>query len=260
MAAVTQDVEPVGASRPPVVRRWLPVAFYGGLLVVLVGVLLEVWATVLPGGLATRIGHNTEGYLFALVLGAWIQLVRPRLAGTTREVPVTAATSVLALAAGLGLLATDWASRFVTLNEPLVALAALIPFAQVRGPWSRRLALGISGAALLLMVVGGERIQVVTDQAEALGFLLLVPLALGVVDSGVLRPSSTTSAVLRWLWYAAMLVVPVLLSYLEYQVGVDGFLGTGTRFGVRIAESFIGTLLLSAYFAVGLGWTGRRRP
>lgn len=258
MAAMTQD-ETSRDRRPPVVRRWLPVLFYGGLLVVLVGVLLQVWAALLPGGLGTRIGHNTEGYLFALVLAAWIQFVRPRLAGSRQEVPVTAVAGVLALAAGLGLLATDWASRFVTLNEPLVALAVLIPFAQVRGPWSRRLALGIAGTALVLMVVGGERIQVVTDQAEALGFLLLVPLALGVVDSGVLDPRSTTSTALRWLWYVALLVVPVALSVLEYQVGVEGLLGTGTRFGVRIAESFIGTLLLSAYFAVGLGWTGRQR-
>lgn len=259
MATVTDPLAHQGSERPAVVRRWLPVLFYGGLLLALAGVLVPFWSALLPGSLATRVGHNSEAYLFALVLAGWIQYVRPRLRGSSREVLVTAAVAASALAAGLGLLASGWDSRFVTLNETFLALAVLVPWVQVRGPWSRRLALGIAGVALVLMVVGGERVDVVTDQAEALGFLLLVPLALGVVDTGVLDPAGTTSTARRWVWYAAMLVVPVLLSTLEYRVGTQGLLGTGTRFGVRIAESFIGTLLVSAYLAVGLGWTGRRR-
>lgn len=247
-----------GSHRPDAVRRVLPVLVYGGLLILLVGVLAQLWSALLPGSLATRIGHNSEGYLFTLVLAAWIQYVRPRLAGAPREVIATAAAAVLALATGLGLLASGWDSRFVTLNETCIALSVLIPWTQVRGPWSCRLALAISGVALVLMVVGGERVPLVTDQAEALGFLLLVPLALGVVDTGVLDPTTTTSTARRWLWYVAMLAVPVVLSTLEYRIEVDGLLGTGTRFGVRITESFIGTLLLSAYLAIGLGRTGRR--
>lgn len=259
MATSTELTAAEGAERPPAVRRLLPVLFYAGLLVLLLGVLLTVWKQVLPDPVASRVGHNTEGYLLALVLAAWIQYVRPRLRRSPLEVPVTAAAAVVALAAALGLLASGWDSRFVTLNEPLVALAVLVPYAQVRGAWSRRLSVAIPAVALLLMVVGAERNQLITDQAESLGFLLLVPLTIGVIDSGVLDPRSTTSTPLRWGWYAVMVVLPVLLSVLEYQVGVDGAAGTATRFGVRIAESFIGTLLLSAYFAVGLGWTGRRR-
>ncbi len=259
MATVSEPSVAAGAERPPVVRRVLPLLFYGGLLVLLLGVLLTVWQQVLPGPVASRVGHNTEGYLLALVLAAWIQYVRPRLARSALEVPLTAAAALVALAAALGLLASGWDSRFVTLNEPLVALAVLLPYAQLRGVWSRRMSVALPAAALLLMLVGAERNELVTDQAESLGFVLLVPLTMGLVDSGVLDPRSTTRAPVRWGWYVTMLVLPVLLSVLEYQVGVGGAAGTATRFGVRIAESFIGTLLLSAYFAVGLGWTGRRR-
>jgi len=237
----------------------LPLLFYGGLLLALLGVLVPVWPAVLPGPLASRIGNNTEAFSFALVLAAWIQFVRPRLTGSSREVLGTVCAAVLFLAAGLGLLVSGWDSRFVTLNEPLVALSVLIPFVQLRRPWARRLAVPLAGTALLVMVVGGERISLVTDQAESLGFLLLVPVALDVVDRGVLDPSSTTSVLRRRLWYAALVVAPVLLSVVQYRLGVDGLVGTGTRFGVRIAESFIGALLLSLYFAVGLGWTGRHR-
>ena len=90
MATVTRPpVAAHGSERPAAVRRFLPPLFYGGVGLALVGSLVPFWSDVLPGPLATRIGHNSEAYLFVLVLAAWIQYVRPRLAGSSREVVVT---------------------------------------------------------------------------------------------------------------------------------------------------------------------------
>ena len=47
------------------------------------------------------------------------------------------------------------------------------------------------------------------------------------------------------------------MSVLEYKVEVGGLVGEFTRYGVRIHEAFIAMLLLSLYFAVALGRTGR---
>ena len=64
--------------------------YYIGLLAVLLGVLFKEWAKVVPHGIATQIGHNSEGYLVALVVPAWIQFIRPKLVGKRAEWVVTA--------------------------------------------------------------------------------------------------------------------------------------------------------------------------
>ena len=59
---------------------------------------------------------------------------------------------------------------------------------------------------------------------------------------------------------STLVLVPVALSVLEYQIGVDGILGVAIQYGVRVTEAFVCLLLVELYLAVGLGWTGRRRP
>ena len=53
-------------------------------------------------------------------------------------------------------------------------------------------------------------------------------------------------------------MVPIVLSVLEYQVGVDGVAGVAVRYGVRVTEAFVCLLLVEVYLAVLLGRTGRR--
>src|SRR5688500_13359197 len=95
----------------------LRVAFYGGLLLLMAAILLELLGGVLPDGLARRIGFNSEGYTLALMVAAWIEFVRPRLLGSRRQWPVTLGVSLACAAIGIALLSTDLPSRFRTLNE-----------------------------------------------------------------------------------------------------------------------------------------------
>ena len=238
-------------------KRALPVVFYGGLALVLASILFQWLGRITPDAVATRVGHNSEGYLAALVVAGWIQYARPRLTGHRREWVVTGVVAAVALAIGLLLLASDLPSRWRTLNETFLALALLLPYLQLRRPLPRVLAGGIA-AGLLVVVVVFESTAAVTDLAETFGILILAPVALDLVDRGILDRDAGTSTRARWLWYGALVLVPVALSVLEYQIGVDGILGVAIRYGVRVTEAFVCLLLVELYLAVGLGWTGRR--
>ncbi len=231
--------------------------FYGGLLVVLAGVLFQVWAEVLPSRIAAEIGHNSEAYVAALAIGAWVQYVRPRLVDASNEWMITGAAAMICLGAGVGLIASDWASRFRTLNETFLALALLLPYLQRHRRPSRRVAVGLAVAVLVVVLVS-QQTQLGTDLAESFGMLMLAPIAFDAVDRSILQPTEYTSPGVRYGWYAAMIVLPVTMTVLEYEAGVGGLLGEITRYGVRIHESFIAMFLLEIYFVVALGRAGTR--
>lgn len=240
----------------PARTRALVVSFYVVVAAVLLGVLLQVFPAVLPDGLASRIGHNSEGYLLALVVAGWIQFARPRLAVSRREWSLTAVVAVVSLVVGLLLLASDLPSRFRTLNETFLALALLLPYLQLRRPLPRYLA-GAIALVVAAVVVLFNRTAGVTDLAETLGILLLAPIAFDLVDRGILDPGARTSSWLRRAWYALLVAVPVSLSLLEYRIGVDGLAGEAVRYGVRVTEAFVCLLLVELFLAVLLGRRGR---
>ena len=119
--------------------------YYGGLALVLALILLQLLDEVLGKRLATHIGHNSEAYLAALVLSAWIQYVRPRLAGKRAEWPTALLVGVIMLVIGIVLVQTHLPSRFRTLNEAFIALGILIPYVQARRPVSRVIPMGCPG-------------------------------------------------------------------------------------------------------------------
>ena len=240
-------------------RTVLLVAFYAAVAAVLLGILTQVLPLFLPDAVAGRIGHNSEGLLLALILAAWIQFVRPRVAGTDREWLVTSLAAGLCLALGLFLILTDLPSRFRTLNEPLLAAALLLPYVQVRRPLPGRTALWLAMGVLAVTVVF-NRTAIITDLAEMLAALILVPLALDVFDRGILDPESETSRPTRYGWYAFLVLAPIVFSVLEYQVGFDGLLGEALRYSVRIAEVFITLLLVELYAAAMRSRTVRLQP
>lgn len=237
--------------------RVLAAVYYGALLLVLASVLFQLLGKVAPSTVSVRIGHNTEGYLAALALAAWIQFVRPRLTGGRAEWAVVAVVAVVSIAIGVLLIASDLPSRWRTLNETFLALGLLLPYLQLRRPVPRGLAAGLA-IVLFLGVVAFESTAAVTDLAETFGLLILAPIGFDLVDRAILDDRATTSPRLRWGWYAALVVVPIVLSVLEYRVGVDGIVGTAVRYGVRITEAFVCMLLVQLYLAVALGRTGPR--
>lgn len=210
---------------------------------------------LLPAGVAQKVGADSEGFLLALVLPLWIQFVRPRLRGASAWlVPLLAAS--FALIAGVVLYRTTTVTSSIkTLNETLLALAVLLPYVQRRRPLPTGVALGTVTLVGVLILLG-DRLPLVTRLAEAFGMLLLVPLALDIVDRGVLDPQARTSARLRWFWYAALLLLPLAVAAL-HRADLAGLPGTVVSYAARAQEAFVGVLLLNLYLAVALGRTGR---
>jgi len=237
----------------------LTVLFYTSLTAVVAAVLLQALPLLLPEALAVRIGHNSEGLVLALLLAAWIQFARPRLAGDDRAGRWTALVAAACVVLAVALLLSDLPSRFRTLNETFLAAAILIPYLQWRRPLPYRLAVWLP-LAVLAATVAFNRTAPVTNLAETLGVLLLAPIAFDLVDRAVLDERAHTSRPVRWAWYVLLVVAPVVFSVLQYGIGVDGLAGEAVRYAVRITEAFVALLLIELYFAVGHGRTGRPAP
>jgi hypothetical protein len=233
------------------------VLYYGGLALVLALILLQLLDEVLGKRLATHIGHNSEAYLAALVLSAWIQYVRPRLAGKRAEWPTALLVGVIMLVIGIALVQTHLPSRFRTLNEAFIALGILIPYVQARRPLSRVISYGLPGVALLLVLVIGDR-GLVRDQAESAVMLILIPIGLDLIDRGILQSDAVTSVRARWSWYAALVLIPVVFVALRKGAHVDGWAGNRMLYSQRGLEGYIAAFFIEVYFAVFLGWVGRR--
>ncbi|HEY2795912.1 MAG TPA: hypothetical protein VGJ28_26350 [Micromonosporaceae bacterium] len=233
--------------------------FYVGVVALLAGVLFKIWPDVLPKGLATRIGHNSEGYATILAVAPWIQFIRPRIAGKRYEWLITG-IGFLALA-GLtaAMLAGDWASRFKTLNEGTAAAAVLIPYVQLRRPFPRWVAWTVFLVVTVATIVTSKTVAT-TDMAESWVMVVFAIAGFDLIDTGILNRDAVTSAVARWSYYAFLVVVPILCSLAEYHWGAGSsrLYGETVRFMVRVDESFIFAIFTLFFFAVGLGRTGRR--
>ena len=233
------------------------VAYYSLLLIATAAIQLQLLPRLLPDPIATRVGHNSEGYVLALVIAAWIQFVRPRLHLSDRRLLTVIAVSTLCFAVAMLLFLSDYPSRIKTLNETFFALAVLIPYVQLQRMPSRRTAVLHSALVLLVIVIAGST-ALVTDLAETLGALLLTPIGLYVVDRGILDETAKTWPPWRYAWYAMLLTLPFVMSGLQYDIGLSGILNDTTRYIVRFHEAFVFILLVELFFAVGLGRTGRR--
>jgi hypothetical protein len=230
-----------------------------GLYYGLLGVLLVLAVTgragdVLPGWVGTHVGDDSEGILLAIVLPAWIQFARPRVAGTRREWPLTALAVAVLAGLGVWMYATGpLPGNVETLNEPLLALAVLVLYVQPARPLPRALVAGAVAGSLLLFVTAAGW-QPGTSLAEMLAMLVLVPVGLDLVDRAILDPGARTSGAVRWAWYAFLLATPIVISVLA---GVlTGAAGDAATYLNRVQEAWLGVLLVELYFAVGHGRVG----
>ncbi|MBA3523939.1 MAG: hypothetical protein H0T85_05210 [Geodermatophilaceae bacterium] len=242
-------------------RRLVSGLFYGGLGLLMLLILTATLSDVLPAAVARRVGFNSEGYTFALLLAAWIQSALPRLRGRAR-MPLALLAGVLCAVVALALFDGDWTSRVKTLNEAFFGLALVLPYTALRRPLPRWVPPALSAVVLVAIAY-----TITTDNpdspavllAESFALYLLVPIAFDVVDRGILQPRAVTTAAVRWSFYLALVVVPVAVV----EIGVDQRQGSGfpevLEYVGRIHEGVIGILLVVVFFAVGLGRTGRRR-
>lgn len=239
--------------------KWISAVYYSVLVVLQLLAITGRLGDVLPSALATHLGKDSEAILLALCLPAWIQFARPRLAGTRREWPLTMLAAAGFAALGIWMYVTGPIPGNVeTLNEPLFALAALLPYVQLRRPVARLVAVGLP-AAILLLILTASGSRLVTDLAETLAMLVLVPLGLDVVDRAILDPRAATSRTVRWSWYALMLALPAFIS-LVLAGAFTGAADDAVRYAVRVQEAWVSVLLLQLYFAVGHRRGGRQAP
>lgn len=239
-------------------RQILAALIYLVVAVVLVACLVPFLKDVLPAHLATQVGHNSEGYVIALIVIPWIAAARPRLAGTRAEWPVTVLVGLVAVAVGVLLIVSDLPSRIRTLNEGFIAAGLLLPYVQLRRPVPRALPWCVLVVAVLVAVLFNHNSEV-TDLAEVWGALVLVPLTVDVFDRVIQDPAAPVRQWLRWPWLAVLVVVPVLCSYLDSRDDVTGVLNQVVHYVARCNEDFVAAVLISLVLGVVLGGAGRGR-
>lgn len=222
--------------------------FYGGLLVLMCLILARVLDDVLPGGVGRSVAFDSEAYVVVLLLAPWIQYVRPRLAGTAWQWPIAAAAAAACVVVGVLLYRSDLPSQFRTLNEAFLA-GIMIAYVQPRRPVPRWIPVVIAAGLLAVIVVASDT-RLVTDLAEGLGVVILLPLAVDVFDRRILEPAAPRSPALTYAWYAFLVLAPIIFSVLNRAVDSGNALDSAARYGVRPQEAFVAVPLLGLYFAV----------
>jgi len=210
-------------------------------------------ADVLPSGLARQLGHNSEAYLLAFLLCAWIQWILPLSLRRRQSAAVAVMVGALSLILAIVLKETDIPITISTLNETFFALAFVLPYIHLRG----RMPLApVISAVVVIGLLAGHDTDIVVLGAEAWIVIVLVPLAFDVFDRRVLDNSAPVAHLRRLAWMAFLIVVLLLAEVLE------GHLGHGHVEGIRdyiqrANEAFIALLLVHAFFAY---WVPSTRP
>lgn len=234
------------------------VLFYAAVAGALIVIVAKKLSLIMPTGLATQIGHNSESLAFALLICAEIQLLRPRIMRSTHPWAIALPGGVFFLVAGYLLEHSDLLPSIVTLNEPVVAAGLMLLYITLPRPLP---AAPIIGAVILVLIVAFFNTALVLDQAESLVPFLIAPFALDVFDRTILEPHRTDRPVLRLCWCCALVAVGVALMILARWARRDlqGPLRLGIDYGERASESYWGWLLVHFYFSYWLGrrWRGR---
>lgn len=233
----------------------------GAYLLVTVALLVlvtKVHAQVLPSGLAGQIGHNSESLLFALLVCASIEFVRPWASSIGRPWVITVAGALALWAIAWALLQTGWTSSVVTLNEPIVAAGFLLLYITIPRPfrlWP------VAFAVILAFIVIFFDTAFVLDQAESLVPFLIAPIALDAVDRTILEPDQPDRNGLRIVWIGALLVIG--LGFMALAPGAREDLGSGLNlaidYGHRASEAYWGWILVHVHFAYVARTSNRRR-
>lgn len=146
--------------------------------------------------LRTKIGHNSEAFLFAILVPAEIQVLR----GLTRTRFLLGAmviVGMVSIALGLMLKSADIAPTLVTLNEPIIAAGFVLLYLCL--PRSRAIAIAIAVLTVLYIIIFFNT-GFVLDQAESLVPLALVGPALDIFDRTILQPFQPEESALRVGW------------------------------------------------------------
>jgi len=236
-------------------RRARATLFYATSAVLLGLMMAKVLPDLLPAGLASQIGHNSEAVLYAALVCATIELVRAHRPPTARSWLLVGVFAAACIALAAALKASDLPSSIATLNEALagVGLTALY----INLPRPIRWPLAWSAAVLLFVVVFFDT-GLVVDQAESLVPLMIAPIALDVVDRSLLEPDQPNRPQRRLIWCACLVGLAVLSMLLARMVRPDlaGPFDYGVDYSQRAAEAYWGWLVIHVYLGFWLPWRG----
>jgi hypothetical protein len=230
---------------------------YGSCVLLILGSTTGFLARSLPTAIGPRLAHNSEAWVLILGLSAWIQFVGPKLKDRRDEWPITALAAVAFFLGGIVMVYASIPVTVATLNEGMFGLALLVPYVQVRRPIPSAVPWLVAGL-VTIVAIAFNGTGVVTDQAETIGFLVLIPIGLDAVDRGILDDVATTRRAVRFAWYSFLVAFPLLEAVVERH-SPHGIAGHAFRYGVRMNESFIAALAISLYFAVALGRVGSQQ-
>jgi hypothetical protein len=241
----SSDVRQMPGSKPSGWVLLRLVLFYGGLGLLLLLIITQ-HLNWLPHHfhLAKRVSDNSEGYVLALIVCAWIHWARPAAIQRRQLIPISVVGAVVSF--GLALLCKfgGLPPKIATLNEGFFGAAFVIAYVAVRRPlrWAPLFSV-VAVVGLLL----SSNTSIVIKGAEAWMVLVLAPLGFDLFDRAILDPKARESQVLRLLWMAILIAVPVLAAALHHHVG-HGHIAGIRDYISRANEAFVGLLLVHAYF------------
>jgi hypothetical protein len=235
-------------------QAWLPALYYGGVGLLLLLIVTGAWVHIVPGTVGRHIAFDSEGYLLALVLPAWIEFVRPRLRGRPAEWPVTVGVGLVTLAVFVFMYeTTSIPGSIKTLNETVMALAFLFVYVQSwRRPTKAVAALcSLVVLGVLLATDHSSLVAFPTNTAEGFLMLILAPIAFDITDTQILRPDRPSPLRVRVVWWALLVLIPLAVVGLEH-LHFHGTFGDFIRYASRPQEAFVGMLMIELYFALRL--------
>lgn len=248
---------------------WVVVVVSGGLLLLLAAVVTGVTSRILPSPLASKVGYNSEGYLFASVLIPWVYYLarHPR---SRRRAHVSGLLGALWLVAGWGLLNSSLPSAIKTLNEPALALGIVLPYVALRRPFAGWVPPTLVCSCLIAIGLGmltarpDAGVPMGQDNwviylGEGVFLVLLTVVALDLVERWMLDASAwPLPRAWRGVFYAMLVATPIVVSAMGSSARVGDLWHNMTlNYLGRVHESFVGVFLVCGTLLL-VSWVERR--
>lgn len=239
-------------------RRIRSALFYSTMAVALLVLVVKGQQLVLPSGLATQIGHNSEAFLFAILVAAQIQILRTRVR-TPRLLIGMTGCGALMVVLGLALRESSLPPTVTTLNEPVIGAGFLLFYLCL--PRSRTTAL-LSAVSVTLFIVVLSDTAFVIDQAESLVPLVLAGPAFDIVDRRLLIGDASGTKAVWMSWVVGLTLLAVLLIPVGAWARADlsGAPAATIDYLRRAIEGYWGWVFVHVYFAflLGVAWRNSR--
>jgi hypothetical protein len=225
-----------------------------GLFIIIQGDLLPA---LLPTKLAAQVGNEGEAVMFAALMAATVQWVRPWASAKANPYLAVAPLALASVAFGIYLLYSDLPGRFATYSESFVAAGVLAFYVLVPRPF--RQAIWLTPIVLAIIVLGYDTTFVI-KQSEDLVMIMLAPITFDVVDRTILDPDAEERPRLRLAW-----CVSLVLAWLVFwqtadamRPNISGPFENAVDYAHRANEAYWGLLIITLYFSYWLGkdWYG----